>query len=212
MGPFAGHDDSISGITFTIDEKKLATSSADSTVLVWDIAKVAAKKSTRVADSDAAWHLLASDNAKVAFAAIENMAADPDKAIKRIADRVKPAEPLDKDWVAARLRDLDDAKFAQRDKATSELEQAGERVVPFLDKFLQSKPSVEARERAERLLAKLRGPTDEKGRAMQTRRGLEVLEWIGSDSARELVEILAKGAEGSSLTKEAKAALERWRR
>jgi hypothetical protein len=74
------------------------------------------------------------------------------------------------------------------------------------------KPSAEARERAERLLAKLRGPASESERTAQTRRGLEVLEWIGNESARELVEILAKGADGAALTEEAKAMLARWRR
>jgi RNA polymerase sigma factor (sigma-70 family) len=212
-GPFAGHDESISDFVFTSDEKALATSSADSTILIWDLANGAAKNQSLIGDTDTAWKSLASDDAKAAFAAIRTMAADPEKAIKRIRDRVAPGEPLGQEWVAARLRNLDSAKFTEREQSMGELEQAGERVIPHLEKMLQGKPSAEARERAERLLSKLGGPTDDRGRAVQMRRGLEVLEWIGTDCARALVEILAKSGDwSSSSAKDAKAALSRWRR
>jgi WD40 repeat protein len=213
IGPFAGHDDAITCLAFTLDEKALASSSADSTILIWDVASAAARNPAQGGgDADRAWQALASEDAKIAFAAIRTLAANPDKAVKRIGDRIKPVAPLDKEWVAARLRDLDSAKFAERDRATRELEQAGERIVPFLEKLLEGKPTAEARERAERLVSKLRGPGSETGRTAQTQRGLEVLEWIGSKSARELVEILAKGADGAALTKDAKETLGRWRR
>src|SRR5262245_20831427 len=162
-------------------------------------------------DTDQAWQTLGSDDPKTAFAAIRTLAANHSRALKRIGDRVKPAEPIDKDWVAARLRDLDHEKFAERDLASRELEQIGERIVPYLDGFLAGKPSVEARERAERLLARFRGPNSEPERQAQNRRSLEVLEWIGNSAARELVELLAKGAEGAALTEEARTMLKRWK-
>jgi RNA polymerase sigma factor (sigma-70 family) len=211
MGPFAGHDDTVSGLTFTLDEKALASSSADSTILIWDIARIAEKNPAQGADADRAWQALASGDARAAFAGIRTLAANPEQALRRIGERVKPVEPLDSDWVATRLHALDSAKFAEREQATRDLEQVGERVVPFLEKLLQGQPGVEARERAERLLAKLRGPVDDQGRLIQSRRGLEVLEWIGTNSARDLVEVLASGAEGAPLTTDAKNALGRWR-
>jgi WD40 repeat protein len=212
LGPFSGHAGDVSGLVFTADDKALASSSADSTILIWDIASAAAKHSYAGGDADQAWQSLGSDDAKIAFAALRALAASPERSLRRIGDRIKPAKPLDKDWVAARLNDLDNEKFAERDRATRELEEAGERIVPFLEKLLAGKPSAEARERAERLVTKLRSPSSESERTAQTRRGLEVLEWIGSESARELVEILAKGADGAALTEEAKAMLARWRR
>lgn len=210
LGPFSGQYE-VSGLAFTADDKALASSSADSTILIWDIAGAAAKHSYQGGYADQAWQTLGSDDAKVAFAALRALAASPEQALRRIGDRIKPAKPLDKDWVAARLNDLDNEKFAERDRATRELEEAGERTVPFLEKLLSGKPSVEARERAERLVAKLRSPASESERTAQIRRGLELLEWIGNASARELVEILAEDAERTALTEEAKATLRRWR-
>src|SRR5207244_10853107 len=107
------------------------------------------------------------------------------------------------------LGDLEHRKFAERDRATRELEESGDGVAVALEKFLATKPSVEARQRAEKILANIRGPATDQ--AAQSLRALEVLEWLGTAKARELVEKLAKGAEGVSLTEEAKRSLKRWR-
>jgi WD40 repeat protein len=36
-GPFTGYDDTITGLAFTIDDKALASSSGDCTILTWDV-------------------------------------------------------------------------------------------------------------------------------------------------------------------------------
>jgi len=90
------------------------------------------------------------------------------------------------------------------------LEDSGDRVAAALDKFLATKPAAEARERAEKILANIRGRTA-LGQVAQSLRALEVLEWIGTAKARELVEILAKGAEGASITEAAKRSLKGWK-
>jgi hypothetical protein len=112
--------------------------------------------------------------------------------------------------VAARLRDLDHPKFAERDRATRELEDAGDGVAVALEKFLATEPSAEAGQRAEKLLARIRGraATDQ---IAQSLRALEVLEWLGTTKARELVEKLAKGADGGAVTEAAQRSLKRWR-
>jgi hypothetical protein len=83
-------------------------------------------------------------------------------------------------------------------------------VAAALERFLAARPSAEARERADRILAGVRGQAAA-GQAAQSLRALEVLEWIGTAGARELVEKLAKGADGASLTTEARRSLQRWR-
>jgi hypothetical protein len=141
---------------------------------------------------------------------MRRLAADPETTLRIARKHLKPAEAIDSQWVAARLRDLDHEKFAERDRATRELEALGDGVAAALERFLATKPSAEARERAEKILARIRDgvATDQ---AAQSLRALEVLEWIGTAKARELVEKLAKGADGASLTEEATRSLKRWR-
>jgi hypothetical protein len=92
------------------------------------------------------------------------------------SEHLKPAKPIDSQWVAARLRDLDYQKFAERDRATRELEEEfGDAVAVAMEKFLATKPSAEARQRAEKILAKIRG-RDATDQAAQSVRALEVLE------------------------------------
>lgn len=209
-GPFAGHDGGITGLTFTIDDKALATSSSDCTILIWDVSAKTALKTAPDGNAEEDWQALRGEDAKKAFTAIRRLAADPETALKIASEHLKPAKPIDSQWVAARLRDLDHEKFAERERATRELEESGDRVAAALEKFLATKPSVEARQRAEKILARIRG-RDATDQAAQSLRALEVLEWLGSAKARELVEKLAKGAEGVSLTEEARRSLKRWK-
>ena len=209
-GPFSGHDDRITGLAFTIDDKALASSSADSTILVWDVSTKGVAKTAPDGVVDEDWQALQGEDARKAYTAMRSLAAQPETALKVASERLRPAEPIDPQWVAARLRDLDHQKFAERERATRELEVLGDRVVASLERFLAARPSAEARGRAERLLAKIRGRTLS-GQAAQSLRALEVLEWIGTAKARELVENLAKGADGASLTEQAKRSLKRWK-
>jgi hypothetical protein len=141
---------------------------------------------------------------------MRTLAAHPETTLKIASEHLKPAEPIDPQWVAARLRDLDHQKFAERERATRELEEVGDHVAPALERFLATRPSVEARARAERILETIRGH-GAAGKAAQCLRALEVLEWIGSPRARALVEKLAQGAEGASWTEAAKRSLKRWK-
>jgi hypothetical protein len=140
---------------------------------------------------------------------MRRLAADPETALKTASEHLKPAKPIDSPWVVARLRDLDHQEFAERDRATRELEESSDGVAVAVERFLATKPSAEPRRRAEKVLARIRG-RDATDQAAQSLRALEVLEWLGTAKARELVETLAKGAEGMSLTEEARRSLKRW--
>jgi WD40 repeat protein len=208
-GPFTGHDGGITGLTFTTDDRALASSSEDCTILIWDVSNKTAAKTSPDGNSDEDWQALRGEDAQKAFTAVRALAAHPQAALRIANEHLKPAEPIDPQWVAARLRDLDSQKFAERERATHELEESGDRVAAALEQFLATRPSAEARARAEKILAKNRGQAATE-QAAQSLRALEVLEWIGTARALELVEKLAKGAEGVSLTEEAKRSLKRW--
>jgi hypothetical protein len=55
------------------------------------------------------------------------LTAHPETALKIAGEQLKPAEPIDPQWVAARFRDLDNQKFAERERATRELKEVGDR-------------------------------------------------------------------------------------
>src|SRR5205823_1684470 len=123
--------------------------------------------------------------------------------------KVRPARSLLGPGRLARLiADLDARKFAVREQATRELERVAPLVEAPLRRALASNPSPEARRRLEAILEKAGGwvPTPEEVRGM---RAAEVLERIGTEGARRLLEKLANGAEEVGVTQEAKAALRR---
>ena len=109
-------------------------------------------------------------------------------------------------------RDLKDIDLVTvREKASADLERLGPGAYPALRKALQA-PSLEVRRRAARLLEKKGGPpppptlSTEELRAL---RAVEVLEWIATEEAREILSELARGAAGAPQTSAAVAALRR---
>src|SRR5205085_91419 len=112
--------------------------------------------------------------------------------------------------LAGLIADLDDERFTVRERASSELALFGEAAAPALRKKLADKPSLEARQRVEQLLARLNNPLgawspDE----LRGVRALEVLERVGTSEASQILESLSKGASGDRLAQEAKASLDR---
>jgi hypothetical protein len=80
---------------------------------------------------------------------------------------------------------------------------------PALQRALGNGPSLQAQQQIEKLLEKQvtgQSLTSDELRAL---RAVEVLERIGTPEARQVLAELAQGAEGSSLTREAKAACQR---
>jgi WD40 repeat protein len=210
LGSFTGHDDTITGLVFTADERALVSASADSTMLVWDIARLATTKPTLQAGNvETAWRTLLGDDARAAYEAIRALASSPDGAVGLLARHLEPAAPIGAKRIAACLRDLDSDEFAVRQRATRDLEQMGDQVVPALERCLAGRPSLEVRKRVEQVLEKALAPNP---RRLRQSRALEALERMGSDGARRLIEALAKGDPDARLTRDARAALLRMRR
>src|SRR5262249_28351428 len=107
---------------------------------------------------------------------------------------------------------LDDDDFATRKKAAAELEGLGELAEGALRRLVEDGPSAEARRRAEGLLEKLLGGGPASGELLRSLRALEVLEDIGTPSARQLRQTIGEGIPEARLTWEAKASLSRLRR
>ena len=186
-------------VTFAPDGKTLASAGADGAVLVWDL--------KRLADArlEALWRELGGSSAADAVHAVRAMKATPAATVAFLHERLKPTPPPD--VRAARLiADLDSDDYAVREKATAELAKRGRSVYLDLQKAYAHDPAPEARWRLEALLTRLKdAPSEDTAKE----RAVEVLETIGTDEARAVLEGLAKGRPDARITTEAKASLQR---
>jgi hypothetical protein len=122
--------------------------------------------------------------------------------------RLQPVAPADAQRIARWIADLESERFDVRQQATEELEKLGDLTLPALEKLLAAKPSLEPRQRAERLLemALFRELSPDQRRQL---RALQVLEQVGNSESRKVLELLAQGAPGARLTRESQAILQR---
>ncbi|HEY8506262.1 MAG TPA: sigma factor-like helix-turn-helix DNA-binding protein, partial [Gemmataceae bacterium] len=210
-----GHRESVSSVAFTPDGKRLITGSLDHSALVWDVslATIAPENSGKPTAEDLTrlWDELAGEKTEVAFPAQARLAAAPETAVGLLRQKLRPVsgEP-DAATLDRIFKGLASERFAVREKAAAELEKLGEVAAPAVRRRLEKVESEEARRRAEQFLQKYEKTELTPERLRQTR-ALEVLEQVGGDEARALLEELAKGSAGAWLTEEAKAALGRRR-
>jgi WD40 repeat protein len=210
---FRGHGGHVLSLAFSADERRLASGSSDSTVLIWDTEKVlpAGKlKALRLAPDElrGLWLDLAREDAGQADKAIAQLVRAPDQVVPFLQERLRAPLAADPRRVARLLADLDDKRFAVRQKASAELARLGKLAEPALRKALQDKPSEEARKRLEAILKKLPGK-DASSELWRWMRAVAVLEEIGSPKAQQVLQKLAKGPVETRVSAEAKTALER---
>jgi hypothetical protein len=192
----------------------LVSGHSNATALVWDVTGQYATGKVRTAGQyQALWEDLANGGAMTAFAAQRSLAADRDRAVEALRQRLKPAEgkSLDDATLAKLVQQLDDDDPDTRQKARAALEQQRWAAETALGKAMEGKPSAELKQSASALLARLNQPL-QAGEERAALRALEVLEWVGTPAARQLIEELAHGWAAAELTRDAKATLARLRR
>src|SRR5262249_29831876 len=149
-------------------------------------------------------------DAVAAYRAGWTLAAAPELAVPFLKKRLRPS-PANVDFdkrVAMLIADLDDKRFAVRDKASAELRKLGSRVRAALEAALPTKPSEEARRRIEILLDQIPAQIVFAEDVPATR-AVAVLERIANEDARKLLKSLAAGPPRSFLSRDAAAALRR---
>lgn len=141
-----------------------------------------------------------------ALEGVRAMIGAPKLVVPFLKERLKPVPGPDAKRIQQCIDDLDGNDFKTREKAAKDLEAIGSLAAPALEKKLQEKLPLDLQRRVEGLLEK----ADRQNLSvddLRTLRGIEVLRGIGGPEAAEVLEKLAKGADGSVLTLQARNAL-----
>ncbi len=214
LGKFSGHHGGITCLAFSADGKCLVSGSADTTALVWDAAPLLRQADVPTVELSAGqleahWAALAGADARRAFQAIKALSASPAQTVSWIRERLKPAVGVEEQRLARLIVELNDDKFAVREKARLELEALGEMAGPALAKVMETRPTLEQARRVRRVLDRLEPDQDLSPEVLQMLRAVEVLEQVRTPEARRLLQELAEGAPAARLTRECRAALKR---
>ena len=197
-----GHRDRVSALAFAADGR-LFSGGLDTTVLAWDI-----RPPKSPGPVDASWDALLKPESATAFKAQGQFLAAPADAVKLLTSKLKPAGVPDAKHVATLLADLDSSTFANRERGSKALAEIGHTALPALRDFARTTKSPEAGKRAKDLIEQIDGPTIS-AKELRELRAIDVLQWIGSAEAKELLAALASGAAGSPITFAAEAAIRR---
>jgi WD40 repeat protein len=209
-----GHQAAIKCLTPSPSGCALVTGSDDHTAIVWDLARatappVAPPRLWTDAELHQHWEQLAAADPAGAYPALIALAAAPDQAPAWLGQRLKPVPHPDRQAVAKHFMDLDDARFAVRQRAQAALAQLGEQLLPDVEQRLKQPLPLEAVRRLEQLRAQITPPETPIPETLQALRAVAALERLGTPAARKVLEALAAGAPGAPLTREAQAALRR---
>jgi hypothetical protein len=198
---FDGHDGAVFALALSEDGKLLATGGQDKTVGVWQIAsgKLVWKSDGH---KEPVYCLAFSPDATLLSsgghdAKVRLWDAVTGKELRQFADAADDTPMV-----------LESDKFAVRQKATNDLKKMGAAAEPVLNLLLEGKPTLVLRLRVEPLLEAVAGAKLSPDR-VRTVRALEVLERIGNNEARMVLETLAKGAPGAWLTRQAQGCVQR---
>src|SRR6266540_82349 len=207
LGQFLGHLDEVTCCAFSPDGRFLASGSADQTILLWNRARAKPVGKPRPVDTtakglDALWRDLTGPDAPRAYQAIASLATVPRHSLPLLRERLRPVTAVSAADIQKHVKALESSNFAERERATVALEKLGDLAQPALQKLLVGRPSLEARRRAERLLAKLERATGSPEDLLALR-ATTILERLGTAEARRLLQTLADGAPGARLTEQA---------
>jgi WD40 repeat protein len=207
----AGHKAQVTAVAFAPDGRSLISASEDSTALVWglaDLDRLRPPPPAPPADGFGAWWDDLAGDAARAHRAAWGLAGVGDPAVRYLAGKLRRIDSPGPQRLDALVAALDSDRYADRAKATAELERFGPLAEPALRRALAGRPSIELRRRAEGLLAKAQAWATAP-ETLREFRAVAALERAGTAEARALLAELAGGDPDAALTRDARGALGR---
>jgi WD40 repeat protein len=213
---FGGYTHPVWCVGFRPDGRALITASGSwdknepGEVKVWDVGRFCESRPVGAAEADlpGLWADLAGDDVTRADRAVWALRLAPDRSAAFLRQQIRPVSVVDPRQVERLVADLNDNRFAVREKAYRELEKLGGRAEEPLRSALAGSLSAEARQRVQRLLDACRRPTLTP-EELQALRAIEVLEYVGGPEATAALKVLAEGPATSRVAQEAQGTLER---
>jgi WD40 repeat protein len=195
--PIAAHVGQIDALAVSADGKYLASGSADSTVVMWDLPELL-KRVPRFPlpvqitpeQRDTWWANLGSNDPAAAGDAIWALTHLPDEAVALFKERLRGVKAPDKDKIKQWIKELDDDRFAVRERALKALTRAGEDAKELLQDALTHNPSDEVKRRVEQLLKNL--TTGVPAAKLQPLRAIAILEKIDRPEVKTILKELAR--------------------
>jgi WD40 repeat protein len=202
-----GHRDWVMDLAFSPDGRRLVSVGQDQTGLVWDVTPQALGRA-RGGKLSEAWDVLAERDARLAYSGMASLAAAPAEAVRLLRARLRPAPVPTGAELDRVVGQLGAEAFADREKASAELERFGPNAVAGARERLGLSPAPEVRRRLRAFLERHDGPNPSPYH-LRCVRGVGALESVGTAEARALLAELTKGSADDPLTREARAASRR---
>jgi hypothetical protein len=159
-----GHRGPVHLLAFAPDGRRLASASQDGTALIWDVTRArrfgaSHRRETparwAAREREALWADLGSEDAVRADRALRRLEKTPAEAVRLLAGRLRPAEPVPPGRLARLVADLDSASAEVRGSATRQLEALEDQAEAELRRAADRLLSPEGHRRVARLLDRL---------------------------------------------------------
>jgi WD40 repeat protein len=192
---FSGHRGPVAFVNFGAGSKQMLSLSNDTTMLTWDLQRFAKPDTApRRGEKELLelWTELKNTDPIKAFAAVHQLAGQPDAVPWLTQQLFKQVVMPDPEQVRDLVEKLDAPKFSDREKAEQELTRWGNAVAHVLRDALAGDISAEVRKRLQKILEKSHETGGLGGLSLQAIRGIEALEIMGNPAALNALDQIAR--------------------